>query len=217
IGTDTEETTDFLGNLLPISNFVGVIREARLWNVSRTSNQINNFKSVKLTPSLLLNDRIGLVSYLRLNDGAGATPIDLAREVMIGSNPNFGPALNGIGLYYDYYPGISPRSGSATSWSQATCSEMVFRKGADEETTPLTTTQSQDEVSIYPNPSSGMIEVSVNDTFLNATLEVYDMQGKKVMAQTIADLQTKMDLSNYQAGMYFIKIGTKTFKLILAK
>lgn len=213
IGTDTEETADQMGNLLPIANFVGVIREARLWNVSRTSNQINNFKSVKLTQSLQINDRTGLVSYLRLNEGTGATPADIAGDVFQPSNPY----LNGIGLYYDYLPGTSPKSGSATTWSQATCSEIVFRKGAEEETTPLATINSQDEISIYPNPSSGMIEILVNDTFLNATLVVYDMQGKKVMAQTITDLQTKMDLSNNQPGMYFIKIGAKTFKLILAK
>ncbi|TAF73255.1 MAG: T9SS C-terminal target domain-containing protein [Bacteroidetes bacterium] len=211
IGTDTEETTDLLGNLLPIANFVGVIREARLWNEAKSQSFIQTNKRTKIISGTSF--ATGLVSYLRLNDGAGATPIDLAGDV----DPNYKPALNGIGLYYDYLPGTSPRSGSATSWSQATCVEMVFRKGDDEETTPLTTTQSQDEVSIYPNPSSGMIEVLVNDTFLNATLEVYDMQGKKVITQTITDLQTKIDLSNYQSGMYFIKIGTKTFKLILNK
>lgn len=210
IGTDTEERSH-QGVTLPINNFVGVIREARLWKEAKDVLFLIANKG-RMIPSPRPST---LRSYLRLNDGVGVIAKDLADA--------FAPLqLHGIGLYQDYLPGQSPKSGTTANWSTATCNEMIFRKDADNQSN-IDAIESKSEINIYPNPTSGNIDINVCAEYLieNTQFELFDMQGKKMMTQNISGLITSLDLSHLQNGMYLIKIQNqskaKNFKLVLSK
>jgi len=69
-----------------------------------------------------------------------------------------------------------------------------------------------DQINIYPNPTKGSIHI--NDSELLSTVEVYNIEGKlsykgKAMKTT--------DLSHLQEGFYFIRLTTKTGKIIHSK
>jgi hypothetical protein len=72
------------------------------------------------------------------------------------------------------------------------------------------------KLSVYPNPSNGIYKIQID---ANATYEVYDMVGKQLQADKIAIGTSNLDLSQYNSGIYFLKVTnelnqTKTIKLI---
>ena len=65
-----------------------------------------------------------------------------------------------------------------------------------------------EKVSLYPNPTSSIINVVSPDARLSS-LEIFDISGRRI--QNI-DLSTKtqyqIDLGNLQSAVYFVKINT---------
>ncbi len=59
------------------------------------------------------------------------------------------------------------------------------------------------QVSVYPNPTSGMLNVEIGENF-NAT--IYNYQGQVVMRNNISDGQ--IDMSKLSSGVYFVEIRT---------
>jgi len=77
---------------------------------------------------------------------------------------------------------------------------------------------SNEIVSIYPNPSSGLININF-DNNTSRLLNIYDLSGKLVLNKTIENSQNQMDLSEQPKGVYFISVTSEgkelTHKLIL--
>ncbi len=73
-------------------------------------------------------------------------------------------------------------------------------------------------VTIFPNPSDGLVNIS--GIIPGTALTVTDLQGK-VLIEKIADSEnTEFDLTDYQSGVYFIKIsqnGTNIFRKIVLR
>ena len=70
------------------------------------------------------------------------------------------------------------------------------------------------DVSIYPNPSSGQINISLFDKSLKGTrLVMYDLQGKRIKEFSMSNTEISFDVSDLEKGMYLITISTseKTF------
>lgn len=84
---------------------------------------------------------------------------------------------------------------------------------------------SPDVISIYPNPSSGMLSVSFeNNSKNNRIFHCYDLLGKLLLSQSISagNQEAQFDLSALSNGIYLIQIeedGVQLLqeKLILAK
>lgn len=67
--------------------------------------------------------------------------------------------------------------------------------------------QEKSEITIFPNPSSGIFNINFGDENISS-VEVYDMQGRKVYEQKIAQKkEVAIDLSSLVAGVYVIKVG----------
>lgn len=68
----------------------------------------------------------------------------------------------------------------------------------------------QDLVTIFPNPSDGIINISFGHSCEHADVSVYDGYGKCVYTcvfkMRTSDNTLKINLSKYKSGMYFIKI-----------
>ncbi|WP_284652456.1 T9SS type A sorting domain-containing protein [Flavobacterium terrisoli] len=72
---------------------------------------------------------------------------------------------------------------------------------------------------IYPNPSDGLVNISIKDLESNTTLTVFDISGKKVFSGIIENEESTINLGNLNSGLYIIELtsGDKSThkKLIL--
>ncbi|WP_445457141.1 DUF7619 domain-containing protein [Flavobacterium sp. HNIBRBA15423] len=64
-----------------------------------------------------------------------------------------------------------------------------------------------DSVRIYPNPSSNLLNVKANSTI--ESVEIYDVQGRVVMAKMVNDKDTFVTISDFLNGIYFLKVKTE--------
>ena len=69
---------------------------------------------------------------------------------------------------------------------------------------------SDTNVSIYPNPSNGIFQLS---GISEGVVEVLDITGKTVLKQVISG-QTNIDLTAFQAGIYFVKVNSENKVLV---
>ena len=73
---------------------------------------------------------------------------------------------------------------------------------------------------IYPNPTGGkftILDLRLDDLKSNdLEFEIYDIVGQVVLQSKIVNLQSKIeiDISHLSAGLYFLKIDGKTFKVV---
>lgn len=71
---------------------------------------------------------------------------------------------------------------------------------------------------IYPNPSNGMFNIIVDDTFINEKLEIYNSLNQIVLTIHINSNQFEINLREFPNGIYFIKvINTKGNTIISEK
>ncbi|WP_298238011.1 T9SS type A sorting domain-containing protein [uncultured Algibacter sp.] len=84
-----------------------------------------------------------------------------------------------------------------------------------EEATLSTNSNILDEVSIYPNPVTSILNIKglKGD---NYNMDIYDLSGKKIKA--ILDIESKVDLSALSDGFYMIRLysqsNAKTYKIM---
>lgn len=68
----------------------------------------------------------------------------------------------------------------------------------------------------YPNPVTNVLNLSYSSDL--SSVEVYNMLGQKVLAKVLNVTQAQVDMSNLNAGNYFVKVTadgiTKTIKVI---
>ncbi|HEY3370511.1 MAG TPA: Ig-like domain-containing protein [Prolixibacteraceae bacterium] len=69
---------------------------------------------------------------------------------------------------------------------------------------------------IYPNPTKGKLQLKFSQSPKAGTMiTVYNHSGQEVLKTVASDMIVNLDLSGKPAGMYFIKLDQKMFKLIL--
>ncbi|MDG1475660.1 MAG: T9SS type A sorting domain-containing protein [Vicingaceae bacterium] len=66
---------------------------------------------------------------------------------------------------------------------------------------------SENGLSIYPNPTKGLFEISLPD-FSGTSVEVYSLVGQKIVDEKLTSNVTTIDLSNNESGIYLLKIRT---------
>lgn len=73
-------------------------------------------------------------------------------------------------------------------------------------------TNSVSELNVYPNPFNNKLTIISNDT--NQSILIYNALGSVIYSSTIQNTKTEINLSNQATGIYYIKIGTATKKII---
>ena len=75
----------------------------------------------------------------------------------------------------------------------------------------------QNDISIYPNPSNGVINITNNGTNKNSII-VRDISGKVILS-TNSNVNATIDLSKYGKGIYIVEVsnsvGTITEKVTI--
>ena len=68
--------------------------------------------------------------------------------------------------------------------------------------------------SIYPNPSSDLVKITLPQLNETANIQVFDMLGKMNFSDIANDLNNyKLDVSNFRSGVYFVTISTKNIRI----
>ncbi|MBP7497171.1 MAG: T9SS type A sorting domain-containing protein [Bacteroidales bacterium] len=75
-------------------------------------------------------------------------------------------------------------------------------------------------LSVYPNPSNGMVNITVSGLTKSANIIITNIEGQQIFNQTLtSDINNEYDFSNLAKGLYFIKIVNEnnviTEKLII--
>lgn len=71
----------------------------------------------------------------------------------------------------------------------------------------------QNDITVSPNPSSGLFGVSESNNVEIDRILIYDLNGKQLKTTT----SRKIDLSNYPSGVYLLKVQTEDKKLLTKK
>jgi len=70
------------------------------------------------------------------------------------------------------------------------------------------------EITISPNPSEGIFNITINDNPGNIQLIVTDLQGKVCRNFKIIENSTQFDLSDLNAGIYFVRCIGENFNTV---
>lgn len=76
-----------------------------------------------------------------------------------------------------------------------------------QEVTSVREKQNTAAASLYPNPATEFFNVALLDNVGKASIELYDTQGRKVLAQAIEG-NAKVAVNELKAGLYFYSIST---------
>lgn len=59
---------------------------------------------------------------------------------------------------------------------------------------------------ISPNPAKDGMHIELPSNTSNARLQVYDVLGKQVIAKEISGIETNVDVSNWNKGIYIVRV-----------
>ena len=67
------------------------------------------------------------------------------------------------------------------------------------------------DVSIYPNPTNGFVNVSVTGA---VHFEVYSALGQRLLTGELTQNEKQIDFSNFEKGIYYVRIENESIKII---
>jgi hypothetical protein len=70
---------------------------------------------------------------------------------------------------------------------------------------------------VYPNPTNGMLTIQLNKNTSERVngIEIFDIYGKKQFSSTCAPVHSStIDISHLSAGIYFLRAGGETVKIV---
>ncbi len=74
---------------------------------------------------------------------------------------------------------------------------------------------------VYPNPTKGLVNVAIPALTDNATITLYDLQGRAIMSKNTNQVYTSFSIENLQDGVYLVNIandqGAVTKKIVLRR
>ena len=166
-------------------------------NAAMDATKINNlagkYKANYGTPFDLeeLKDSFGLnlkaITHVKIVDVVGSI------------NPMFGSRDAKNNLINDPYPTPYPSAGFDLDAVGVINSESLGLEGKIE------------QLQLFPNPSTGIFQVNAQG---ESRVTVYSLQGEILLQQNFVD-STKLDLTTYPKGMYFVVVNGFSYKVML--
>ena len=75
--------------------------------------------------------------------------------------------------------------------------------------------------SVYPNPTKGIVNVAIPALTDKATINLYDIQGRKILSKETDQVYTSFGIENLQDGIYLVNVetdlGSITKKIVLRR
>ena len=60
------------------------------------------------------------------------------------------------------------------------------------------------EIKIFPNPVIDILNINIPSDYINGEISIYNIYGKKIHNEIVTTIKTKIDLSNFVNGNYFM-------------
>lgn len=73
--------------------------------------------------------------------------------------------------------------------------------------TLTTTSFSSQLANVYPNPSSTILNIDLPIEKIGTSFTIFDGLSRKVYADRVQDVNLKIDISNFEKGVYFLKMN----------
>lgn len=75
--------------------------------------------------------------------------------------------------------------------------------------------------SVYPNPSKGIVNVTIPSLSETATIRLFDIQGRQILSKETNQVDTSFEIQDLQDGIYLVNIGNNqgsiTKKIVLKR
>lgn len=75
--------------------------------------------------------------------------------------------------------------------------------------------------SVYPNPSKGIVNVTIPSLSETATIRLFDIQGRQILSKETSQVDTSFEIQDLQDGIYLVNIGNNqgsiTKKIVLKR
>jgi hypothetical protein len=68
----------------------------------------------------------------------------------------------------------------------------------------------ENELLVYPNPTSSSTSVRIPADLLGANLAIIDLFGKQIMTTVLSRTETLVDLSTLSSGVYLYKVVSQS-------
>jgi len=69
-------------------------------------------------------------------------------------------------------------------------------------------------VEVYPNPTSGILNIELNTINENTTITLYNSVGQLLIKENLTTTKRTIDLNNLASGIYFVRIGNTTKRIV---
>ncbi len=119
-------------------------------------------------------------------------------------NPHIGyPNQPKMGDYFDM---VSNNSGVHLAWVNTLSGgqDVYYSFITPPALTGIEDVSGNLDVSVYPNPTSGQLEISCADK--NIRIEIFTTLGKKVFSTSVFNTRHVIDISSQSAGIYYLKL-----------
>ena len=102
--------------------------------------------------------------------------------------------------------GLSSSSAGSPTWYYITSTPMVRMNFDPSSVITSVGDKLSDKLLIYPNPSNGLINIELDKlNFYN--ISISNVLAKEVYNSTISAVNTTLDLSNFDKGLYFVELN----------
>lgn len=74
----------------------------------------------------------------------------------------------------------------------------------------------ENEIVIFPNPFEKTLNLHLSALYMNQTVELFDLQGRRVISTVVQSTEQIVDVSNLSKGTYYLRIqgANKTFPVV---
>jgi len=99
--------------------------------------------------------------------------------------------------------------------TKGACSDSAIRKITFRVCTGIIEYNKNASISIFPNPTTGLTNLTVNGINGNALLNIYSIMGQSVYSKYLNGInKTELDLSNLSKGVYFVRINNEKVNIL---
>ena len=186
-------------NTLTNLYFNGLIDEVRIWDMAKSSSEIQDQMNIELS---------GLESNLQLyykfdEINIDCDVVDCSPNENHGTRNNFISSVNAPQLFYDNPIGLN----------NVKCGVELNKCENGIEDLTSTNETFDFELKIYPNPSKSIIFID-NRNDKKEYFQIISIHGKSLISGHIDSTNKSIDISNLSAGVYFVKLGRKASKIL---
>ena len=95
-------------------------------------------------------------------------------------------------------------------WFGTMCGILEFQ----DLTSSINSPYSQNEISIWPNPANSYVNINISGQNSNNDISILDSKGLLVFKKTVSSNNVQLNISNFQQGLYFIRVNTGSNRII---